>query len=103
MRHEPCSSVGTEAQHPPKLVRRNSLFAGRHEMDSQQPFVHRDMRPLENRSDGRGERLIARTAVIDARAMGFALHGSSFAYNTAVGAFRAIRPAGCLEVFPGSF
>src|SRR5204863_8682508 len=72
MRHEPRRLV-SHSEHTFDLLARNSFLAARHERGSEHPFIKRDLRALENRAYGYGELIAAMSAVIQARAMGFAV------------------------------
>src|SRR6185312_9143695 len=61
MGHEPSGLVG-DPKHSVKLMGTHALLAGRHQVDSHEPLVKRDMRTLKDRPDGHGKLTLARAA-----------------------------------------
>src|SRR5690606_30944540 len=90
MRHEPSRLV-RQADHAVKLMSRNALLAGAHEMRRQKPFRHRNVRALVNRADSRRKLATAILAVIPARSHRLAakrLHRLSLAAERTIGPVR---------------
>src|SRR5437868_5352758 len=62
MAHEPNRFVA-DAQHPVNLMSTHALLAGVHQVRDKKPAVQRDMRILENGTDGDAELFTASVAL----------------------------------------
>src|SRR5882724_6642426 len=104
-------------------MRAHALFRGAHEMNSNDPFVERDMRIFKDSANGNSERLAAvftlpqtLTRLASATRFQFTFglvlvdnrsrlrrEFVGFTYKAAMWTFRAVRPALLLKVFSGLF
>lgn len=105
--HEPSRLV-LDAQAAVELVRTDTLLAGTHQMDRQQPLVQRNAGPMEH-GIYRNRELLAATLVtalveawtdFPARAR---LDRVNALHRATMDAHRAIRPADGLDVLTGGF
>ncbi len=100
VRHEPCTSVGAEAERPHKLVRAETFLRARVQPEAQQPLVDGDMRPLHHGADAHRELFAALFAVEPARPHRLAAKHGNRDEPTAERAGRTIRPADRLKRDP---
>ena len=98
--HEPCRLIG-HAKGAMNMMSADAFLCSRHQERGQQPLVERDFRLLENRADRHRVGLLARLALVEARARAFAFQFRRLMLGATVRAYRAFRPTLGFQVFAG--
>ncbi len=101
MREKPSRAVGAEAEVSHELMRRNAFLAGRHQMNSEQPLMQRDVRALHNRASAAGE-FVAAIVAQEHTGLRLAFHAADVERPAMRAVHIAVRPARGFDVRAGS-
>src|SRR6267142_1093225 len=93
----PCGAVRTDVELALQLKRRDAFLCRADQGECHEPLAQRQMRILEDRSDGDAELLVAVVAFVDAVAVRLTMKLGGVAHRAAVRADGAIRPHDALD------